>query len=143
MSDESDEIDHCFRFFHWYSLKYETVLKEVEEGNERAKTILAWLLLSGLGGAKVDEDRAVSLLEERVKDQDSDAMWILGICYAYGLGIEQSVSQAESLYRRSRKEKNETGELLSLGDGDHEIGQSNCYSTPYARGQNDMWMYSL
>ncbi len=48
-------------------LKYNDVKRAVEEGNEKSKTKLAGLKLSGLGGAKVDEDGAVVLLEERVK----------------------------------------------------------------------------
>ena len=39
-------------------------------GEESAKTKLAWYKLSGMGGAKVDVDGAVKLLEERVKGKD-------------------------------------------------------------------------
>ena len=48
-------------------------------------------MLSGLGGVAVDEDGAVALLQERVKDRDTDAMWMLGLCCEYGRGIEQDI----------------------------------------------------
>ena len=73
------------------------------------KTKQAWLMLSGLGGVDVDEDGAVALLEERVKDRDTDAMWMLGICYEFGIGTEQDIKQAEKLYQQSSDGGNEIG----------------------------------
>ena len=89
--------------------KYDDVEKAIEKGDEKAKTKLAWLKLSGRGGAERDEDGAVALLEERVKDGDGEAIWMLGVCYEYGLGIEQNVRLAESLYKKSSSGYNETG----------------------------------
>ena len=63
----------------WSELKYDEVKSAVERGVESAKTKLAWLKLSGLGGAVVDKRGAVVLLEERVKDGDTDATWMLGM----------------------------------------------------------------
>ena len=91
----------------WKDLKYSEVLKEVERGDNSAKTKLAWSKLSGVGGAEVDKDGAVALLEERVKDRDSDAMWMLGVCYEYGRGIEQDIERAELLYKQSSESGNE------------------------------------
>ena len=65
------------------------------------KTKQAWLKLSGLGDVDVDEDGAVALLEERVKDGDGEAMWMLGVCNEYGLGTEQNIKRAEDLYKQS------------------------------------------
>ena len=96
----------------WRELKYNEVLKEVESGDNSAKTKLAWLKLSGLGGAEVDEDGAVVLLEERVKDKDDDAMWMLGICYKFGIGTEQDIEQAEKLYKQSSEKGNEIGKFF-------------------------------
>ena len=94
----------------WKELKYEEVKSAVERGDESAKTKLAWLMLSGLGGAEVDEEGAVALLEERVKaGDDSDAMWMLGVCYEYGRGIEQDVEQAEMSYEQSSEKGNKIG----------------------------------
>ena len=93
----------------WRELNYNEVSKEVESGDNSAKTKLAWLKLSGLGGAEIDEDGAVVLLEERVKEGDSDAMWMLGVCYEYGRGIEQDIERAEKLYKESRERGNEIG----------------------------------
>ena len=93
----------------WIKLNYSEVLKDVESGNDDAKTKLAWLKLSGLGGAEIDEDDAVVLLEERVKERDGDAMWMLGVCYEFGMGIEQDVERAEALYKQSSERGNEIG----------------------------------
>ena len=60
--------------------EYKEVLSAVERGEESAKTRLAWYKLSGMGGAKVGVDGAVNLLEERVKEKDGEAMWMLGLC---------------------------------------------------------------
>ena len=97
----------------WKELKYSEVLKEVESGDNSAKTKLAWLKLSGLGGAEVDEDGAVVLLEERVKDRDGDAMWMLGVCCEYGMGIEQDIERANDLYDKSSKAGSVIGKFLA------------------------------
>ena len=106
----------------WKDLKYSEVLKEVESGVNSAKTKLAWLKLSGFGGAKVDEDGAVVLLEERVKDRDGDAMWMLGVCYEFGIGIEQDIERASRLYSESKDGGNEIGENLAKNVRMHEKG---------------------
>ncbi len=104
-------------YLEWRELKYSEVLKEVESGDNSAKTKLAWLKLSGLGGAEVDEDGAVALLEERVKDSDGDAMWMLGVCCEFGRGIEQNIERAEKLYKQSCEKGNEIGKFFeSLGE---------------------------
>ena len=46
---------------------YKEILRAVEGGDNKAKTKLAWYKLSGCGGAVVDADGAVVLLEERRK----------------------------------------------------------------------------
>ncbi len=81
--------------------KYREVVSAVEDGDNKAKTSLAWFKLSGCGGAEVDVDEAVALLEERVKNKDAEAMWMLGICCEYGMGCEQDVERAEELYKES------------------------------------------
>ena len=93
----------------WGELKYDEVMNAVERGDECAKTKLAWLKLSGLGGCEVDEDGAVALLEERVKDRDGEAMWMLGVCNEYGRGTEQDIARAEELYEQSSERRNEIG----------------------------------
>ena len=103
----------------WLKLKYEEVKKAVEGGDESAKTKLAWLKLSGLGGAEKDEDGAVALLEERVKEGDDDeAMWMLGVCNEYGIGTEQDIERAEDLYKQSSERGNEIGKLFAARGGD-------------------------
>ena len=89
-------------------------------------------MLSGLGGVDVDEDGAVALLQERVKDGDTDAMWMLGICYEFGIGIEQDIEQAEKLYQQSSDRGNEIGEFF--------VSHEWC---AYGRGSEEMWMNCL
>ena len=93
-------------------VKYEEILSAVERGEGSAKTKLAWYKLSGMGGAKVDVDGAVKLLEERVKGKDGEAMWMLGMCKEYGRGIERDIEGAEKLYKESKEAGNEIGEIL-------------------------------
>ena len=114
----------------WRELKYGEVLKAVESGDNSAKIKLAWLKLSGLGGAEIDEDGAVVLLEERVKDRDGDAMWMLGVCYEFGMGTEQDIKRADELYYQS------------YGKG-NEIGNFFVWNVKKERGSGKMKMYSL
>ena len=101
--------------------QYEAAIHLMEKGEQKAKTDVAFFKLSGLGGAKIDADGAVVLLEERVKDRDSEAMWMLGICCEYGIGIEKDVERAKLLYERSRKARNAVGKLLKIEDDMDDI----------------------
>ena len=106
-----------------YKIEYKELLRAVEGGNSEAKTQLAWYKLSGCGGAEVDGDGAVALLEERVKDKDVEAMWMLGLCYEYGMGVEQNLKRAAKLYKESRSE---IGEFLVWYErGDRGSGKMN------------------
>ena len=96
----------------WVDSDYNTVLSAVERGEESAKTRLAWYKLCGLEGAKKDVDEAVALLEERVKEKDGEAMWILGMCKEYGIGTEEDTEGAEKLYSESSKRGNARGKIL-------------------------------
>ena len=116
--------------------KAQIILCKVEEEispkvvfkNEKTKQ--AWLMLSGLGGVDVDEDGAVTLLQERVKEGDTDSMWMLGICYEFGIGIEQDIEQAEKLYQQS-------------SDGGNEIGKFFVSHKDDGRGSGNMGMRRL
>ena len=101
--------------------QYKETMKAVEGGDNKAKTKLAYYELSGYGGCEIDVDKAVALLKERVEDEDADAMWLLGLCYEYGMGCEQDLEQAESLYERSRYRNNIIGEFF-VRNGVHTIG---------------------
>ena len=93
--------------------EYKEVAKAVESGDNSAKTKLAWYLLSGCGGAEVDKERAVKLLRERVKEEkDGEGMWMLGMCYEYGMGCEQDLIEAEGLYKECRECENVVGKFL-------------------------------
>ncbi len=93
------------------------LLKQVDEGIESAKTKLAWFMLSGHEGAVVDVDGAVALLQERVKDKDGEAMWMLGVCNEFGIGTEQDSERAMKLYKQSQNNGNEIGEYLANKEG--------------------------
>ena len=93
--------------------EYKACLEAVERGDESAKTKLAWYKLSGVGGCEIDTNGAVALLEERVKENDTEAMWMLGVCNEFGRGCEQDISRAEELYKQSRRRKNAIGKILS------------------------------
>ncbi len=110
--------------------EYKEVLRAVEKGEESAKTKLAWYKLSGIGGAQVDVIGAVKILEERVKERDCEAMWMLGLCKEYGRGTEQDLEGAEKLYKECAEAGNEIGDILVKKE-------------VYGRGSGRMVIYSL
>ena len=98
--------------------QFREAVNAMEHGDVKAKTKVAYYKLSGLGGVEVDEEGAVALLEERAKDGDSEAKWMLGLCCEYGMGIEQDIERAELLYQQSSEGGNVVGEfLLENGEG--------------------------
>ncbi len=103
-SGESEELQHA--------AQYREAVSAMENGDAKAKTKVAFYKLSGRGGVEVDREGAVALLEERVKDRDYEAMWILGLCCEYGLGTEQDIERAQKLYGESKEGKNVVGEFL-------------------------------
>ena len=101
--------------------EYKDIVRAVESGDNEAKTKLAWYKLSGCGGAEVDEKGAVVLLEERVENKDVEAMWMLGLCYEYGMGCEQDIERAESLYDESSKGESVIGKFLAKNGKEESI----------------------
>ena len=93
--------------------EYKDTLQAVERGDNDAKTKLAWYFLSGYGGIEFDADKAVVMLKERVKEDDAEAMWMLGLCCEYGMGTEQDIERAETLYRQSRDKGDDTGKFFA------------------------------
>ena len=81
--------------------------KEVK-ATEKAR----WMLEGSHGMAR-DADAAVALLEEKVKDGNTEAMWMLGVCCEFGMGTEQDVDRAKQLYKRGAVQRNATAELLT------------------------------
>ena len=98
-------------------VEYSTVKQSVDKGDKKAKTMLAWYKLSGLGEAAVDREGAVTLLEERVKAKDSEAMWMLGLCKLFGIGTEEDVDEANALFNKSGSAKNIVGACLGVWSG--------------------------
>ena len=98
--------------------QYREAVNVMEHGDVKTKTKVAFYKLSGVGGVEVDEKGAVVFLEERAKDGDSEAKWMLGLCCEYGMGIEQDIERAELLYRQSKEGGNVVGKFLLENDGD-------------------------
>ena len=95
-----------------HEARYRKAVRAMKDGDESSKTKVAFYMLSGICGAEFDPDGAVALLEERLKDGDSDAMWMLGLCCEFGMGIEQNIDRADRLYRFSCRHGNAAGEFL-------------------------------
>ena len=70
------------------------------------------------------------MLQERVKEGDADAMWMLGVCNEYEIGTEQDIERAEDLYKQSSERGNEIGKFFAAHRGD-------------GRGSGMMGMYGL
>ena len=103
--------------------EYKQVVEAVKEGDKEAKTKLARYLLSGYGGVQIDEDRAFDILKERVtKDEDVEAMWMMGLCYEYGMGCETSDEEAEALYKRCCEGGNVIGKFFEENGEGNERG---------------------
>jgi len=94
----------------------------VGKGDESSKTDLAWFLLSGLGGAEKDADKAVALLEERVKDDDAEAMWMLGLCKEFGYGTEKDLKKGNELFIQSSERGSKNGKFLVVDKDRTEDG---------------------
>ena len=109
---------------------YSTVLDSVDKGLKGAKTKLAWYLLSGLDGAQIDPERAVAILEEQVLENDSEAMWMLGMCREYGVGTKKDLQEAKNFYQRSSDNGNTVGRHL----------RANCFD---GRGTSHMFLEGL
>ena len=92
--------------------QYEDALRAMENGDEKAKTKVAFFKLSRRGGARFDSEGAVTLLKERAEREDDEAQWMLGICFEYGIGTEQDIDRAMLLYIKSSNADNAIGEFL-------------------------------
>ena len=96
--------------------QYRKAVHAMESGDKSAKTKVAFFKLSGRGGVEVDTDGAVALLEERVKEGDYEAKWMLGLCCEYGVGTEQDIERAVKLYGECFEGGNVVGEFLMRND---------------------------
>ena len=97
-------------------VQYREAVQAMESGDEGAKTKVAFFKLSGRGGVKVDTSEAVALLEERVKEGDCEAKWMLGLCCEYGKGTGQDIERAVKLYGESCEGGNIVGEFLMMNN---------------------------
>ena len=69
-------------------------------------------MLEGSHGVARDAHGAVVVLEERTKDHDSQAMWLLGLCCEFGMGTEQDTQRAQQLFKQAAQQGDETAKLL-------------------------------
>ena len=97
--------------------QYREAVLATESGDERSKTKVAFFMLTGRGGAQVNAERAVELLEERVKKGDYEASWLLGLCCEYGIGTRQDFEREEMLYEQSCQTRNPVDEFLYWNAG--------------------------
>ena len=75
---------------------------------ERAR----WLL-EGSHDFVRNPDAAVALLEELVKDRNTEAMWMLGVCCEFGMGTEKDVDRTEQLYKNAAQKGNAAAKALA------------------------------
>ena len=86
--------------------------KQQERQEEKVTEKARWML-EGSHGMTRDADAAVALLEEKVKDGDIEAMWMLGVCCEFGMGTEKDVERADQLYKRAAEQGNTQSQLLA------------------------------
>ena len=89
---------------------YRQAVSAMENGDKTAITEVAFYKLTGRDVTTVDEKGAVDLL--RGQHEDSEARWMLGLCYEYGMGTGQDFKQSEELYRTSAGMGNAAGLFL-------------------------------
>ena len=75
----------------------------------KAKLDLAMCLFRANEG---HEEKAVKLLEYCAEAGDMDAMWMLGLCLEYGIGVENDDDNAKSLYDSSSRMGCQIGNIL-------------------------------
>ena len=111
--------------------QYKDAVRALERGEDGAKTTIAFYKLSGRGGVEVDAERAVALLQERAMKNDDEALWMLGVCYEYGIGTKKDIQEAELHYQRSSQLNNVVGGTFyhftngRRGDGVVEVAALN------------------
>ena len=107
-------------------------------------------MLEGSHGVERDAETAVALLVVNAEDGDTEAMWMLGVCCEFGMGMEQDVNRAEQLYERGAK-RNATAKLLvgklknKNGRGctemDLEGGQGKNKAAKAYKDLNHLWLW--
>ena len=59
-----------------------------------------------------NEEKAVAILQECAKKQDSKALWMLGLCYEYGIGVEVDEDHARAMYSQASTMGSNIGTFL-------------------------------
>ena len=105
--------------------EYNKAVHSMKSGDESAKTKVAFYLLSGRGGVKVDKERAFAMLTKQrslldffpALPRDGEKEWMTGLCYEYGMGTTQDTDRAEEYYRQSCEDGNAAGMFFALNPG--------------------------
>ena len=105
-----------FSLSHTNESRYREAVNAMQQGDESAKTKVAFYKLSGLGHSECDAEEAVELLEERTEKGDSEAMWMLGMCHEFGIGTKQDIPRANLLYDQSCGTGNVIGKFFQEND---------------------------
>ena len=84
--------------------KQEAMSKRQSQEHGMTTEKARWMLEGSHGMAR-DAEAAVALLEERAKDGDAEAMWMLGVCCEFGMGTEQDVARAVRLYKGAARKR--------------------------------------
>jgi len=56
---------------------------------------------------------AIPILDECVKTGDRDALWMMGICFEYGMGVPKDIERAVALYNQSKDLGSIIGKFMS------------------------------
>ena len=81
------------------------------QGSVKAKRELAIRMMEG-NGVPQNHPKAVALLEDCVAFGDTEAMFMLAKCCAFGQGIEQDAERAESLISEAANKGNKEAKRL-------------------------------
>lgn len=84
----------------------------MQEEKPSAAAQKALSMLEGCRKTARDAEAAVAVLKQAAKARDSEATWMLGVCFEYGVGTEQDISRAEQLYQIAKKQQNPSAALL-------------------------------
>ena len=90
-----------------------------KDRDKKARIKLVWYKLSGVGCGKIDDEDIAFL--EGVKDKDKKAMWLLGLCYEYGMGCQQDLEKAHSLFEQAQAL--DGGRVVSILEGERDRRQ--------------------
>ena len=105
-----------------YACAHSWLAQSASQGRSRSQTLLAYLLMNGLGGP-VDQPRAARLYKLAAEQGDADAQNNLGEIYELGRGIAPNSDEALRWYERAAEQglgsaQFNAGRLWAIGAGE-------------------------